>query len=58
MDAFKAPFGGDSVVMTFELLAHVTEVESVSLVMAFAMGAFFGSVATFAAGFAVWRRKR
>jgi hypothetical protein len=40
------------------LLAHVTEVESVSLALMFAVGALFGSLTTLAAGWVVWRRKR
>lgn len=44
--------------MSLELLAHVTEVESVSLAMMFAVGAIFGSLTTMAAGWALWRRRR
>jgi hypothetical protein len=44
--------------MSFELLAHVTETESLSLAMMFAIGTIFGSVTTLAAGWALMRRKR
>lgn len=44
--------------MSLELLAHVTEVESVSLAMMFAIGALFGSLTTMAVGWVLWRRKR
>lgn len=44
--------------MSLELLAHVTEVESISLAMMFATGAIFGSLTTLAAGWVAWRRKR
>jgi hypothetical protein len=44
--------------MNLQLLAHVTEVESVSMAVVFAAGAIFGSLATLAVGFAAWRRKQ